>query len=81
VLIYLSLGERRAEVIADAAIHDRVSEDVWGEAMAALLGHVRAGRIADGLIAAVERVGVVLAEHTPPVAGDVNELPDRVVET
>ena len=81
VLIYLSLAERRAEVIADAAIHDRVSEDVWGEAMAVLLDHVRAGRIADGLIAAVERVGVVLAEHTPPVAGDVNELPDRVVET
>ena len=81
VLIYLSVAERRAEIIADAAIHDRVDENVWGEAMAALLGPVRAGDVAGGLVEAVARVGRVLAEHAPLLAGDVNELPDRVVVT
>jgi uncharacterized protein len=81
VLIYLSLAERRAEIIADAAIHDHVPEDVWADAMAALLGPVRGGRAADGLVAAVEVVGAVLAEHAPREGNDVNEIPDRLVET
>ena len=80
VLIYLSIAERRAEIVADAAIHARVAEDVWGAAMAALLTKVRAGRPADGLIAAVAEVGTVLAEHFPRAEDDVNELPDRLVE-
>lgn len=80
VLIYLSLSERRAEIVADAAIHAKVPEDVWGAAMAALLTEVRAGRPADGLIAAVAQVGRVLAEHFPRQEDDVNELPDRLVE-
>lgn len=80
VLISLSLAERRAEIVADAAIHTKVAEDVWGEAMAALLTHVREGRAADGLVAAVERVGAVLTEHVPREENDVNELPDRLIE-
>lgn len=81
VLIYLSLAERRAEIIADAAIHAKVAPDVWGEAMAALLAQVRHGRIGDGLVAAIDAVGRVLAEHFPRAEDDVNELPDRLIET
>lgn len=80
VLIYLSLAERRAEIVADAAIHDRVAPDAWGEAMAALLTAVRDDRAADGLIAAIERVGRVLADHAPRTGHDVNELPDRIID-
>jgi putative membrane protein len=32
------------------------------------------------MIAAVEKVGAVLAEHFPRAADDVNELPDRLIE-
>ena len=80
VLLYLSLAERRAELVADAAIHARVDPAVWGEAMAALVGAVRDGRPADGIVAAVEQVGAVLAQHFPRSADDTNELPDRLVE-
>ena len=79
VLIYLSLAERRAEIIADEAIHGRVPEDRWGAAMAALIADVRHGRPGDGLVAAIGQVGAVLAEHFPIEAGDVNELPDRLI--
>ena len=79
VLLYLSLAEHRAEIIADTAIHDRVAADVWGHAMASLIAGVKDGRAGDGLAAAVEEVGRVLAEHFPIQAGDVNELPDHVV--
>lgn len=80
ILIYLSLAERRAEILADETIATRVAADLWGEALAAMLAHLKAGRMAEGLIAAVERVGAVLATHLPREAGDINELPDRLIE-
>lgn len=80
VLIYLSMAEHRAEIIADTAIAAEVAPEVWGDAMHALLAPVRDGRIADGMIAAVEQVGAVLALHFPRAADDVNELPDRLIE-
>jgi putative membrane protein len=80
ILIYLSMRERRAEIVADEAIASKVSPEVWGEAMAAMLAHIKDGRIADGMVAAVERVGKVLAEHLPRETNDVNELPDRLIE-
>ncbi len=80
ILIYLSLDEHRAEIVADAAINAKVTPDVWGEAMAALIAHVREGRPGEGLAAAIQQVGVVLAAHFPRAEDDVNELPDRLIE-
>jgi len=80
VLIYVSLDEHRAELIADSAIHSKVAPEVWGEAMAALVAGVKDGRAGEGLAEAVRQVGVVLAEHFPRAAGDANELPDRLIE-
>jgi putative membrane protein len=80
VLLYLSLDEHRAEIIADRAIHARVEPDVWGAAMAALLAATRDGRPGDGMAEAVRQIGIVLAEHFPPRADDTNELPDRLIE-
>ena len=80
VLIYLSVLERRAEILADRAIADQVEPEVWGEAMAALIDEVKAGRPAAGMVQAVERVGAVLARLLPPKTDNPNELPDRLVE-
>jgi putative membrane protein len=80
ILIYLSMREHRAEIVADEAIASQVVPETWGEAMAAMLAHIKEGRCADGMIAAVEKVGVVLAEHFPRAEDDQNELPDRLIE-
>jgi putative membrane protein len=80
VLLYLSLDERRAELIADESIHSRVEPETWGEAMADLVEEVKAGRPGVGMARAVERIGAVLAEHFPRSADDRNELPDRLIE-
>ena len=80
ILIYLSMAERRAEIIGDEAITKVTTPETWGEAMAALLVDVKEGRVADGIVAAVERVGGVLAEHFPRSAGDINEIPDKLIE-
>jgi putative membrane protein len=80
ILIYLSMREHRAEIVADEAIASKVSPEVWGDAMAAMIAHIRDGRVADGMCAAIERVGAVLAEHLPRAEDDRNELPDRLIE-
>jgi putative membrane protein len=80
ILIYLSMREHRAEILADASIASKVPPEVWGDAMLALLAEVKQGRVADGMIAAVERVGKVLEEHFPAGSGNPNELPDRLIE-
>ena len=80
VLLFLSLAERRAEIIADEAIHSRVTAETWGEVMAVLIEAVREGRAGEGMAAAVTRIGTILAEHFPRSADDTNELPDRVIE-
>ena len=80
ILIYLSMGERRAEIVADEAILKVTDDHIWGEAMAAFLKHVREGRPGEGICAAIERVGGVLAEHFPRSEGDTNEIPDKLIE-
>jgi putative membrane protein len=80
ILIYLSLGEHRAEIVADEAILKVTDESTWGEAMAALIAEVKAGRLADGMIAAIERVGAVLQSHFPKTVCDTNEIPDKLIE-
>ena len=80
ILIYLSMAERRAEIIGDEAITKVTTPETWGEAMTALLIDVKEGRVADGIVAAVERVGVVLADHFPRTADDINEIPDKLIE-
>lgn len=80
ILLYLSRAERMAEIVADSAVHAAVPAERWGEAMAALVDEVRAGRPGAGMAAAIERIGVILAEHFPKTADDRNELPDRLIE-
>lgn len=80
ILLYLSLLEHRAEIVADEAIHSRVEPEVWGEAMAVLVDEVKAGRTGEGMARAVEKIGEVLARCLPPTLDNPNELPDRLIE-
>ena len=77
VLIFVSLAERYARIIADDGVAAKVPQAEWQAAIDALTGHMRGGRIAAGFVAAIERCGAVLAVHAPP-DGSPNVLPDRL---
>ena len=79
IMIYLSMGERRAEIIGDEAITAVTDPETWGEAMTKLLVGIKDGRPADGIVAAIGEIGTVLAAHFPRDAADVNEIPDRLI--
>jgi putative membrane protein len=79
ILIYVAAAEHYAEILADTGIADRVSPDTWRDAITELVEAIKAGRAGDGLVATVEHVGVLLAEHAPPHADDTNELSNKVI--
>ena len=80
VLIFASVDEHHAEIVADAGINDKVPGAVWDAAVAALTGGIGQGRPADGFVAAIEKCTEVLAAHFPPGSLNRDELPNRLVE-
>ncbi len=80
VLLFLSLPDQIAEVIADEGIFAKVPPTVWDETVAALVSGAKRGAVADGFVAAIGIAGAVLADHFPPRADNPNELPDRLIE-
>jgi putative membrane protein len=80
VLIFVALGERQVEVVADEGIYGKVDPRVWDDAVGALLEAAREDRLADGFVEAVTLCGSVLAVHFPPRQDDLDELPNHVIE-
>jgi putative membrane protein len=77
VLIFVSLAEHYARIVADVGIASKVDKRVWQSAIDSLIAHIRDGRVADGFITAIDRCGTVLATHFP-AGGQTDELPDRI---
>lgn len=80
VLIFLAEAEHQAEIVADEGIQAKVGSDAWGPPLAELLRRAHQGQPAEGILAAIQQCGALLAQHFPPRPDDVDELPNRVVE-
>jgi putative membrane protein len=78
ILVFVSLAERYARIIADDGIAARVPQSEWQGAVDALVAHMSGGRIAEGFTAAIETCGRVLALRFPRSASNRDELPDRI---
>jgi putative membrane protein len=78
ILIFVSLAERYARIIADDGIAARVPQAHWQGAVDALVAHAREGRTADGFVAAIGLCAPVLAREFPRSETSPNELPDRI---
>ncbi len=78
VLIFVSLAERYARIIADEGIASKVDQREWQGAIDALTAEMRGGRMAEGFEAAIAACAKVLARHAPPAEGPRAELPDRL---
>ena len=78
VLVYLSLAERRVELVADRALDRVVEASCWPSLVQRMGTAFAAGRYEEGLAEAVDGVGAQLMRHFPlqPGAQDSNELPD-----
>lgn len=80
VLLFVSLAERYAEVLADAEIARHVPQETWNGVVETLIRHAGEGRLADGFATAAGEVGALLAAHFPAGPRNRNELDDHLVE-
>jgi len=76
VLIYLSLMERRLELIADRGVLKKVPAQDWNQQ---LFEMHKVGKEPDpvGFQKAIEQFGGILATHVPATGENPNELPDK----
>ncbi len=80
VLIFVSLAEHYAEVVADSGINAKVGQKDWDDVIRDLTAAAGRNALADGFVAAIAAVGKHLADHFPPRPQNLNELDDHVVE-
>jgi len=75
ILIYVSLLEHRVVVLGDEAIDRALGPDeTWEAVVDCVLGGIRAGAAADGIVRAVERCGAMLAHPLPAARNDRDEI-------
>lgn len=79
VLIYVLHAEHAVEIVADRGLARAVPQAAWDDLCRQLVNEFRAGRHADGAMAAIEGVARLLEQQQPVAAHDAprNELPDQ----
>lgn len=80
VLIFVSLAERYAEIIADTGINTRVPQRRWNETVEGLTRRAKHGDLAEGFVEAVTLVGAELAAHFPPEEENPDEVDNHLAE-
>lgn len=80
ILLFVSLAEHYAEVIADTAIAEKVSQSTWDSMIRRMIQQAQKGELSAAYVEAINHAGTILASHFPPSEGSLNELPDHIVE-
>ena len=79
ILLFISMAEHRAVVLADQAIAAKYPQETWVEVVEILINALKKRQMGSGLCAAIVRCGQIIAPHFPPVIPGQNHLPDRLV--
>lgn len=79
VLIYVSLFERMAAVLADDAVIDKLGQAALDEMRDQLTRSLKSQSLAEAICGTIAVAAPKLAAALPRAAGDVNELPDALV--
>lgn len=77
VLLYVAIKDRVTAVYAGPGIHTCCAETFWQDVTDQIAQGYESGKPAEGLVAAVDKVGDLLREYVPGEKED-NELPDEV---
>lgn len=79
ILIYISLLEHRAWIIADSGINDRIETKKWDEAVQCITNGIKANHACDSLCQAIAMIGDILTTEFPIGEDDQNELHDLIL--
>lgn len=79
ILLFVSLMERRAVVLADKAINDKVAKDTWQEVCDTLVSGIKKRDMGLAFCDAIRKCGEILTPDFPIKPDDENELQDRLI--
>jgi putative membrane protein len=79
VLIFVSVAERYAEIIADAQIARHVGNETWRAIVDDLTAQIAAGEPITGFLNAIRAVAKPLAKHFPPGSHPHDSLPNHLI--
>ena len=80
ILIFISVFERKAYILADEGINAKVDKSVWQEVVDMVVKGIKQHKQAEGICKAVRRCGELIREHFPIKADDTNELGNLIIE-
>ncbi len=80
VLIFVAPVSQRFAIIGDEAVHARCGDAFWQQVAAGMAERFRQAEFTVGIVHGIEAAGKILAEHFPRSRGDINELPDKVID-
>lgn len=78
VLLYVATGSKVCAVWSGAGLFGRPIEGFWKSVTELVAERSRAGKLADGLVEALGRIGELLRQHLPGEDKAGNEVPDAV---
>ncbi|WP_108659490.1 TPM domain-containing protein [Acuticoccus kandeliae] len=80
ILIFVSMAEHHAEVVADRGIFEVVPQETWVAMIDQLIVRIKAGALTEGLVEAIGTAGEILAAHMPAEeTPKVDYLPNSLV--
>ena len=79
ILLFVSLAERRAVVLADKGISHKLPQETWDDVLKILLNGFKKQDVGGGFSLAIARCAEILGEHFPRKADDRDELANRLV--
>ena len=81
VLIFVSLLERRVQVLADKGLNDHVPAGTWDGVVGGIVDGIKTGQATDAICAAIATGGTLLAQVSPAGSGDnSNELSNSLIQ-
>jgi len=78
VLIFIGVQSRRFAILGDQGINEKTPSGFWDEIVQIMTSHFKEDRFADGITAAVIKIGEKLSASFPYQRDDINELPDEI---
>ena len=79
ILIYISLFEHGARILADQTAHEKLGQEALDELCKKLIDGIKAGDLATALCEVIKDAGERLAKVLPRTDGDHNELENTLI--
>ena len=78
ILIFISILEKRVELLADSGINEKIPQGKWQNIVDNIIKGIKEKKVTPYLIESIDECGKILAQHFPIQPGDINELTDEI---